>query len=59
LLPIRGGIVGFPRGRKRGQVIPTEETLDLYVKRNGNRGDSTVKSLDRCEKDGTSVEIRK
>ena len=59
LVPIRGGMVGFPRGRKRGQVIPTEETISLYLRRNGNQGDPTVTTLDRDEKDGTSVEIRR
>ena len=59
LVPIRGGMVGFPRGRKRGQVVPTEETISLYLRRNGNQGDPTVTTLDRDEKDGTSVEIRK
>ncbi len=59
LVPIRGGIVGFPRGRKRGLVVPTEETISIYVRRNGNRGEPTVTTLDRDEKDGTSVEIRK
>ena len=52
-------MVGFPRGRKRGQVVPTEETISLYVRRNGNQGDPTVTTLDRDEKDGTSVEIRR
>ena len=33
LVPIHGGTVGFRRGRKRGQVIPTEETISLYVRR--------------------------
>jgi len=59
LVPIRGGMVGFPRGRKRGEVLPTEETIALYVRRNGNQGDPTVTTLDRDEKDGTSVEITK
>jgi polyhydroxybutyrate depolymerase len=59
LVPIRGGMVGFPRGRKRGQVVPTEETISFYVRRNGNKGEPTVTTLDRDEKDGTSVEIRK
>ena len=59
LVPVRGGMVGFPRGRKRGQVVPTEETISLYVRRNGNQGDPTVTTLDRDEKDGTSVEIRR
>ncbi len=59
LVPIRGGMVWFFRRRKRGQVIPTEETVSLYVRRNGNKGEPTVTTLDRDEKDGTSVEIRK
>ena len=59
LVPIRGGMVGFPRGRKRGQVVPTEETISLYVKRNGNQGEPAEATLDWDEKDGTSVEIRK
>src|SRR5271157_2699103 len=59
LVPIRGGMVGFPRGRKRGLVVPTEETIALYVRWNGNKGKPTVTTLDRDEKDGTSVEIRK
>jgi polyhydroxybutyrate depolymerase len=59
LVPIRGGMVGFPRGRKRGQVIPTEETIVLYTKRNENQGEPTVTTVDRDDKDGTSVEIRK
>jgi polyhydroxybutyrate depolymerase len=58
LVPIRGGMVGFRRGRKRGQVIPTEETISLYVRRNGNQGMPTVTTLDRDKKDGTSVEVR-
>ena len=52
-------MVGFPRGRKRGLVVPTEETISLYLRRNGNQGDPTVTTLDRDEQDGTSVEIRK
>ena len=59
LVPIRGGMVGFPRGRKRGEFLPTEETISLYLRRNGNQGDSTVTTLDRDEQDGTSVEIRR
>jgi polyhydroxybutyrate depolymerase len=59
LVPIHGGTVGFRRGRKRGEVIPTEETISLYVRRNGNQGEPIVTTLDRDEKDGTSVEIRK
>ncbi len=59
LVPVRGGMVGFPRGRKRGQVVSTEETISLYLRRNGNQGDPTVTTLDRDEKDGTSVEIRR
>ena len=59
LVPIRGGMVGFLRGTKRGQVIPTEETISLYLRRNGNQGDPTVTTLDRDEQDGTSVEIRR
>ena len=39
--------------------MPTEETISLYVKRNGNQGEPTVTTLDREEKDGTSVEIRR
>ncbi len=59
LVPIRGGMVGFPRGRKRGQVVPTEETIALYVRRNGNQGEPTITTVDRDAGDGTSVEIRK
>ena len=59
LVPIRGGMVGFSRGRKRGHVIPTEETISLYVRRNGNQVEPTVTTSDRDEKDGTSVEIRR
>ncbi len=59
LVPVRGGMVGFPRGRKRGEVLPTEETISLYLRRNGNQGEPTVTTLDRDEKDGTSVEIRR
>ena len=59
LVPIRGGMVGFPMGRKRGQVVPTEETITLYLRRNGNQGEPTVTTLDRDDKDGTSIEIRK
>jgi len=57
--PIHGGMVGFFRGSRRGHVIPTEETISLYVRRNGNQGEPTIKTLDREKKDGTSVEIRK
>ena len=59
LVPIRGGTVGFFRGSRRGHVIPTEETISLYVRRNGNQGEPTITTLDRDKKDGTSVEIRK
>ena len=31
LVPIRGGTVGLPKGKKRGLVIPTEETISVYV----------------------------
>ena len=59
LVPVCGGMVGFRRGRKRGQVLPTEETISLYVQRNANQGEPTLTTLDRDEQDGTSVEIRK
>jgi len=59
LVPIRGGMVGFPRGRKRGQVVPTEETISLYMRRNGNQAKPTVTTLDQDAGDGTSVEVRK
>ena len=59
LVPVGGGMVGFRRGRKRGRVLPTEETISLYVQRNANRGEPTLTTLDRDEQDGTSVEIRK
>ena len=59
LVPTRGGLVGFPRGRKRGQVMATEEVISLYVRRNGNHGEPSITTLDRDEKDGTSEEIRK
>jgi poly(3-hydroxybutyrate) depolymerase len=59
LVSIRDGMVGFPRSRRRGQVLPTEETISLYLRRNGNQGEPTVTTLERDEKDGTSVEIRK
>jgi polyhydroxybutyrate depolymerase len=60
LVPIRGGMVGFRRGRKRGQVVPTEETIALYVKRNGKEGAAQVGDFEsRDERDGTSVEVRR
>ena len=59
LVPIHGGRVGFRRGRKRGQVIPTEETVSLYVRRNGNQGEPKIRTLDQDKKDDTSVEIGK
>ena len=33
-------------------VEPTEETVSLYVRCNGNQGEPTVTTLDRIEKDG-------
>jgi polyhydroxybutyrate depolymerase len=59
LVPIQGGQVGFPGGRKRGQVGPMEDTISLYVRRNGSKGEPTVTTLDQDASDGTSVEIRK
>ena len=38
LVPIRGGTVGFFRGSRRGHVIPTEETISLYVRATATRG---------------------
>jgi polyhydroxybutyrate depolymerase len=42
-----------------GLVVPTEETISLYVRSNGNQGKPTVTTLDQDAGDGTSVEIRK
>ena len=49
----------FTRRALANAEISTEETISLYVRRNGNQGDPTVTTLDRDEKDGTSVEIRR
>ncbi len=59
VVPIGGGDVGFPRGPKRGKVVPTKDTLEKYVERNGNEGDPTTTTLDGDPKDGTMVEIAK
>src|SRR4029078_1797632 len=50
LVPIRGVTVGFFRGSRRGHVIPTEETISLYLRRNGNQGKPTVTTLDWDQK---------
>ena len=59
LVPIGGGDVVLGRGRPRGKVISTKETLAKYVERNGNQGESTKTTLDADPNDGTSVEITK
>jgi polyhydroxybutyrate depolymerase len=59
LVPIDGGDVGFPRGRKRGKVIPAKETLAKYLERNGSEGTPTMSTLAADPSDGTAVEISK
>jgi len=59
LVPVGGGDVVLGRGRPRGKVIPTKETLVKYVERNGNQGEPRKTTLDTDPNDGTSVEITK
>jgi polyhydroxybutyrate depolymerase len=59
LIPFRGGPIAGMGGKDRGRVIPTDETLALYLKRNAITGKPTVTTLDHDPKDGTSVEIQK
>ena len=59
LVPIGGGDVVLGRGRPRGKVIPTKETLAKYLERNGSHGDPMKSVLDADANDGTSVEITK
>ena len=56
LVPIDGGEVGFGRIR-RGNVVPTPDTLERYLKLNGNKGKQGVTKLDGDPDDGTSVEV--
>jgi polyhydroxybutyrate depolymerase len=59
IVPIGGGGVGLPRDKKRGEILPTAETLALYVKRNGNPGEPARSTLDKDPQDNFSVEIAK
>lgn len=58
LVPIEGGGVGFGR-TKRGQTVPTKDTLGRYLKLNGNKGKPTVTKIDGDPADGTTVELTK
>jgi len=59
IVPIGGGGIGLPGDKKRGEILPTTETLALYVKRNGNVGEPTKTTLDKDPNDKFSVEIAK
>lgn len=58
LVPIDGGEVGLGRIR-RGQTVPTKDTLDRYAKLNGNQGQPSVSRIDADPDDGTTVEVTK
>jgi polyhydroxybutyrate depolymerase len=59
IVPIEGGEVRAPDGRGRGKVLGARQTLDLYIKRNGNADRPTITMLDTDVKDRTSIEISK
>lgn len=58
IVPFAGGDIRVGR-RTRGTILPTNETVALYVKRNGNPGEPTKTRLDADPDDETSVEISK
>lgn len=58
LIPIAGGGVATKLGPRRGELIPTADTLAKYVQRNGNPGEPAVTTIDNDPHDGTTVEIR-
>jgi polyhydroxybutyrate depolymerase len=58
LVPIDGGEVGLGWVR-RGQTVSTRDTLDRYVKLNGNQGQPSVSKIDADPDDGTTVEVTK
>jgi polyhydroxybutyrate depolymerase len=59
IVPIAGGAIGAPGEKKRGEILPTADTLALYLKRNGNADDPTKSTLDKVPNDKFSVEIAK
>ena len=59
IVPIEGGEVRAPGGRARGNALGARQTLELYIKRNGNADRPTITTLDTDVKDRTSIEISK
>jgi polyhydroxybutyrate depolymerase len=59
IVPIGGGGIGLPADKKRGEILPTAETLALYVKRNGAAGEPARSTLDKDPQDKFSVDIAK
>jgi polyhydroxybutyrate depolymerase len=56
LVPIRGGYVGFRRGRRRGKLVPTKEAVAKYLRRNAISGKGAVKRLEDADpNDGTTT----
>lgn len=56
LVPIKGGYVGLPGGRRRGKLIPTDEAIARYLKRNGVSGKGAVTILEDADpNDGTTT----
>lgn len=57
IVPYQGGNIEV-FGRKRGRVISTDETVDLWLSKNGCRNTPKVEALqDGDPKDGTRVQI--
>jgi polyhydroxybutyrate depolymerase len=56
IVPFDGGEV-VAGGKKRGQVLPTNETIGKYVACNGNPHEALLATLDTDPADDTSVEI--
>ena len=59
IVPIGGGGIGLAGGMRRGEIMPTTDTLGLYLKRNGNSGEPTRTTIDKDPDDKISVEIAK
>jgi len=56
IIPIAGGAVGMVRGKKRGEMLSTQETLELYLERNRIQGPPAVTTIDQDAADNISVE---
>ena len=56
-VPFNGGTITV-LGQRRDQVLSSEETLKLWQRRNGCRGQSQTKTIDANPRDSVSVTLR-